>query len=85
MCYASPIETVMEQMAGYAQDPALRGRVVPGIAVYNCPPAAAAAKILGARDLGYVRLALYSYDSLEDQPGYWSRLRGSMSAAGDRP
>lgn len=85
MCYASPIETVMEQMAGYAQDPALRGRVVPGIAVYNCPPAAAAAKILGARELGYARLALYSYDSLEDQPGYWSRLRGSMSAAGDRP
>lgn len=85
MCYASPIETVMDQMAGYAQDPALLGRVVPGIAIYNCPPAIAAAKILGARSLGYQRLALYSYDSLEDHPGYWSRLRGSMAAAGGRP
>jgi len=85
MCYASPIETVMEQIAGYAQDPALRRRVVPGIAVYNCPPAIAAAKILGARALGYPRLALYSYDSLEDQPGYWTRLRGSIADATGRP
>jgi len=85
MCYASPVETVMEQMAGYAQDPALRGRVVPGIAIYNCPPALAAAKILGARSLGYQRLALYSYDALEEHPGYWSRLRGSMAVAGGRP
>ena len=85
MCYASAVETVMEQIAVYAQDPALRGRVVPGIAIYNCPPALSAAKILGARSLGYQRLALYSYDSLEEQPGYWSRLRGSMAVAGGRP
>jgi uncharacterized lipoprotein YddW (UPF0748 family) len=85
MCYASPIETVIEQMACYAQDPALHGRVVPGIAIYNCPPAYAAAKILGARALGYPRLALYSYDSLEHHPDYWPRLRGSMAAAGGRP
>jgi uncharacterized lipoprotein YddW (UPF0748 family) len=75
MCYAPAIQTVMEQLVGYALGPkGSEDRIVPGIAVYNTPPAAAAAKIKGARALGFPTLALYSYDSLAEQPGYWTRL-----------
>ena len=74
MCYAPAIQTVMEQLVGYALGRVSEDRIVPGIAVYNTPPAAAAAKIKGARALGFPALALYSYDSLAEQPGYWTRL-----------
>ena len=74
MCYAAAIQTVMEQLVGYTTAPAVGDRIVPGIAVYNAPPSSAAAKVKGAHALGYGTLALYSYDSLAEQPGYWSRL-----------
>ena len=74
MCYAPAIQTVMEQLVGYSLGRVGEDRIVPGIAVYNTPPAAAAAKIKGARALGFPALALYSYDSLAEQPGYWTRL-----------
>jgi len=74
MCYAPSVQTVMEQLLGYATGRVHEDRIVPGIAVYNSAPAAAAAKIKGARALGFPALALYSYDSLAEQPGYWTRL-----------
>jgi uncharacterized lipoprotein YddW (UPF0748 family) len=84
MCYAAPVQTVMDQLVGYAASLGSDDRVVPGIAVYNTPPVIAAAKILGARALGFRRIALYSYDALEKHSGYWNTLRGSI-AAGARP
>ena len=74
MCYAPSVQTVMEQLLGYSTGRVREDRIVPGIAVYNTEPAAAAAKIRGAHALGFPTLALYSYDSLAEQPGYWSRL-----------
>ncbi|MBI1799066.1 MAG: family 10 glycosylhydrolase [Candidatus Eisenbacteria bacterium] len=85
MCYAAPVQTVMEQLVAYAKAFGLGGRVVPGIAVYNTEASMAAAKILGARELGFPLLALYSYDALEEHSGYWFSLRGSMAAAAARP
>jgi uncharacterized lipoprotein YddW (UPF0748 family) len=63
MCYAPPLRTVVAQLLTYAGFPGLDGRVVPGIAVYNTPPATAAAKIRAARSLGFAQLAIYSYDA----------------------
>jgi len=74
MCYAPPLRTVVAQLLTYAGFPGLDGRVVPGIAVYNTPPATAAAKIRAARSLGFAQLAIYSYDALALKPGYWSSL-----------
>jgi uncharacterized lipoprotein YddW (UPF0748 family) len=79
MCYAEPVQTVMDQLLGYREDFGAGDRVVPGIAVYNTPPATAAAKIRGARALGYPVLAVYSYDALEERPGYWRRLLDSLT------
>src|SRR6266571_2738713 len=53
----------------------LDGRIVPGIAVYNSPPAQAAAKIRDAVAIGYPALAIYSYDSVWARTGYWAVLR----------
>lgn len=78
MCYAPGVQEVMDQLVGYAAD-GLGGRVVPGIAVYNAPPSAAALKILGARALGFPRLALYSYDSLFAGSGHWQELERRLS------
>lgn len=44
MCYAPPVQTVLGQLAAMTAQVGTR-RVVPGIAVYNTPPATAAAKI----------------------------------------
>jgi uncharacterized lipoprotein YddW (UPF0748 family) len=86
MCYAAPVQTVLDQLLGYTRSLAQGKRVVPGIAVYNTRPPLAAAKILGARSLGFPLLALYSYDALNEHPGYWPALRTSLAAAGgDRP
>jgi uncharacterized lipoprotein YddW (UPF0748 family) len=82
MCYAQPVQTVLDQLVGYRGTLGDDPRVVPGIAVYNTPPSAAAAKIRGARALGFPTLAVYSYDSLAEQPGYWGRLLNFL--AGDR-
>ena len=58
----------MEQMAAYAQDPALHGRVVPGIAVYNCSPA-----YRGGQDSGRPRAGLSAAGAL------FLRLAGRQS------
>ena len=83
MCYAPPLRTVVAQLMTYARLPGLMERVVPGIAVYNTPPGAAAAKIQAARSLGFRELALYSYDALERRPAYWPQLRDGID--GVRP
>jgi hypothetical protein len=80
MCYASPLRTVVAQLLTYAASPGMEDRVVPGIAVYNTPPATAAAKIRAARALGFSELALYSYDALASKPGYWPSLRNDLDA-----
>jgi uncharacterized lipoprotein YddW (UPF0748 family) len=80
MCYAPEVQTVMDQLAGFAAEFGPGGRVVPGIAVYNTTPAHAAAKVKGARALGFAALAVYSYDALEAQSGYWPRLRDDLDA-----
>ena len=82
MCYAPPVQSVLDQMVACAAGFGLSGRVVPGIAVYNTSPTLAAAKILGARALGFPCLALYSYDALEERPGYWASLRAHLIPAG---
>ncbi len=81
MCYAPVVQTVMDQLLTYANRLGVSERVVPGIAVYNTSPALAAAKIQGARALGYPLLALYSYDALEERTGYWTALRGRLLPA----
>jgi uncharacterized lipoprotein YddW (UPF0748 family) len=75
MCYAPGVQDVLDQLASHARQVGVSDRVVPGIAVYNAPPAAAAAKTQAARALGYPVVALYSYDALESQPSYWPALR----------
>jgi uncharacterized lipoprotein YddW (UPF0748 family) len=81
MCYARSVQTVLEQMVAYA-DGLGTTHVVPGIAVYNSDAATAAAKIKGAVAMGYRAVALYSYDALDAQPGYWDALAGFL---GSRP
>lgn len=73
MCYAPPVQTVLGQLAAMSEQVGTQ-QIVPGIAVYNTPPATAAAKIKGARALGFPAVALYSYDSLWDRGDRWSRL-----------
>lgn len=73
MCYAPPVQTVLGQLAGLSETVGT-DRLVPGIAVYNTPPSTAAAKIKGARALGFPAVALYSYDSLWERSDRWSRL-----------
>lgn len=78
MCYAPEIQTVMNQLVMYAARIGVDDRVVPGIGMYNTAPSAAAAKIKGARALGYPVLALYSYDALKEKPAYWPALLGLL-------
>jgi uncharacterized lipoprotein YddW (UPF0748 family) len=79
MCYAPEVQTVLRQMLAWAQDLGT-DRVVPGIAVFNSGAAATAAKLKGATALGYRVLALYSYDSLDERPGYRQALVGYLGA-----
>lgn len=74
MCYAPPVQTVLDQLVAMSSQFGV-DRVVPGFAVYNSSPSAAAAKIKGARALGYPSVALYSYDSLFERADLWARLR----------
>jgi uncharacterized lipoprotein YddW (UPF0748 family) len=85
MCYAPEVQTVLDQLVGLAGRHGLTERVVPGIAVYNTSPSLAAAKLKGARTLGFPALALYSYDSLTARPGYWPRLRDGLAARAAGP
>jgi len=85
MCYAAPLRTVVAQLLSFAASPGMAARVVPGIAVYNTPPATAAAKIKAARALGFPELALYSYDALASRPSYWTSLRNDLDAPGQSP
>ncbi len=80
MCYAPEVQTVLSQMLAFASELGT-GRVVPGLAVFNSDAAAVAAKIKGAQALGYRTLALYSYDSLDERPGYWEALAALLGAA----
>jgi len=73
MCYAPPVQTVLSQLAIMSEQVGT-DRLVPGIAVYNTPPSSAAAKIKGARALGFPAVALYSYDSLWERSDRWPRL-----------
>lgn len=83
MCYAPPVQTVLDQVTGYDTALAAEGRVVPGIAVYNSPAADAAAKLKGAMARGFRSFALYSYDTLFAQRGYWPALREMIATADD--
>ena len=81
MCYAASIQTVMDQMARFADELGANERVVPGIAMFNTAPLTAAFKIKGARALGFPSVALYSYDSLFGAHGYWDALRSQLEPA----
>lgn len=78
MCYAPLVQTVLDQLVPLVEPYGAGGRIVPGFAVYNSPPSAAAAKIKAARALGFASVALYSYDTLVERPDLWSRLRASL-------
>ena len=81
MCYAPEVQKVLEQLVAIHDGLSAGPRVVPGIAVYNTPPARAAQKIMGARALGYPLLALYSYDSLFADGSRWTELERSLEPA----
>ncbi len=78
MCYAPMVQTVMNQLAAMSSQVGTE-KLVPGIAVYNTSPATAAAKIKGARELGFPTIALYSYDSLWERDDLWARLRDYLN------
>ena len=77
MCYAPQVQTVMQQLTAMSAQIGT-ARLVPGIAVYNTPPSMAAAKIKGARELGFPAIALYSYDSLYDSTDLWTPLKAFL-------
>ena len=79
MCYAPVVQTVLQQLAAMSSQVGTL-RLVPGIAIYNTSPSTAAAKIRGARELGFKTVALYSYDSLWEQQDLWDRLRSFLLA-----
>jgi uncharacterized lipoprotein YddW (UPF0748 family) len=81
MSYAPEVQTVLDQLLSYCGDSGAPGQVVPGIAVFNSSAAAAAAKIKGARELGYPLVALYSYDSLFERDDTWPALRDHLAPA----
>ncbi|NOT33849.1 MAG: family 10 glycosylhydrolase [Candidatus Eisenbacteria bacterium] len=80
MCYSPSTQVVLDQLQRIAT-PALKGRVIPGIAVYNAGPTRAASNLQGARALGFAQLALYSYDSLFASQRYWERLNELLQSA----
>jgi uncharacterized lipoprotein YddW (UPF0748 family) len=82
MCYAPEVQSVMDQLVAFGRELGIGPRTVPGIAVFNATPAAAALKIKGARTLGFPLIALYSYDSLFSDPEQWSALSGRLRPAG---
>jgi uncharacterized lipoprotein YddW (UPF0748 family) len=80
MCYQASTSSVLEQLVAYKDRLGTAG-VVPGIACYNQPARAAAAKIKAARALGFGAVALYSYDALFSQRGYHQSLESQFRAA----
>ena len=85
MNYAPRVQTVMDQLLAFGSALGYSGRVVPGIAVYNTTVPTVAAKIKGARALGYPVLALYSYDALYQRRDTWPRLRGLLEPTTSTP
>src|SRR4030095_10717540 len=81
MSYAPSVQTVMDQLLAVVEELGTTGKVVPGIACYNTGVPAVAAKIKGARALGFPLLALYSYDTLYRRHETWPALRGMVGAA----
>jgi hypothetical protein len=79
MCYAPRVQTVVGQLAAMSTQVGV-GKLVPGIAIYNTSPATAAAKIKGARELGFPAVALYSYDSLFEREGLWQQLHAYLNS-----
>ena len=79
MCYAPEVQTVVGQLIAISSQ-ATDGKLVPGIAIYNSSPSAAAAKIKGARELGFPAIALYSYDSLFEREGLWQQLSAYLNS-----
>ena len=79
MCYAPQVQTVMGQLSAMAAQVGT-ARLVPGIAIYNTSPSSAAAKIKGARELGFPAIALYSYDSLYEREGLWQQLHAYLNS-----
>lgn len=80
MSYATRVQTVVSQLAGYElQLGEAARRLVPGLAVYNAPAQRTAAKVKAARELGFPAVALYSYDSLWREPDGWETLRGFLA------
>lgn len=79
MCYAPLVQTVVGQLAAMSSQVGV-DRLVPGIAIYNSSPSAAAAKIKGARELGFPAVALYSYDSLYEREGLWQQLHAYLNS-----
>lgn len=83
MSYATSVQTVVSQLAGYLQQTdGLGDRLVPGIAIYNAPPHRAAAKIKAAREMGFRSIALYSYDWLWRDEATWPRLASYLESRG---
>jgi len=78
MCYAPTAQVVFDQLASVAGEFRESGRVTPGFAVYNTTPSRVAEEIQAARTLGFPTLALYSYDSLQQNAGYAPALRGRL-------
>jgi uncharacterized lipoprotein YddW (UPF0748 family) len=79
MCYAPLVQTVLGQLAAMSSQVG-SGKLVPGIAIYNTSPSTAAAKIKGARELGFRVIALYSYDSLFEREGLWQQLHSYLNS-----
>jgi uncharacterized lipoprotein YddW (UPF0748 family) len=79
MCYAPLVQTVVSQLAAMSTQIGV-DRLVPGIAMYNTPLSAAAAKVKGARALGFSAIALYSYDSLFEREGLWTQLHAYLKS-----
>ena len=79
MCYAPLVQTVVGQLAVMSAEVGV-AKLVPGIAIYNTSPSIAAAKIKGARELGFSAIALYSYDSLFEREGLWQQLHSYLNS-----
>lgn len=50
-------------------------RIVAGVGVYDQTAAGASRKITAARRMGVSGIALFSYDSIENEPSYWQAIR----------
>ncbi len=73
MCYGTRWSTVDRQVRRSAA--AVPGHIVyAGLAVYNQPATRAAANVVLARAVGVAGIALFSYDAIQQDNGYWDYL-----------